>query len=459
MSSPALHRLFDARAYDPAPVDSWWEASAPPLAFDTPPLDGAATADVAIVGAGYTGLSAALELVDRHGMDVDVLDAARPGWGASGRNGGFCCFGGTKYDAAGLISAFGRDGARDVMRAKVEAIDMVGERIAEFGLDVEKHGDGEVLFVHREKFVAGAREEAALLRDELGVDAQYWDNARCSEAGLPGDLWHGGLFVPHGFGLHPLKYLRGLAQAAHARGVRIHGGSEVISVREGADGVAVSTRTGEVKARAVLFATNGYLAENLPAWFAGRYMPALSNILVTRPLSQAERAAHGWSGDAICADTRALLHYFRMLPDGRFMFGGRGGTSIDPASVDAMQRRLRHAFERMFPAWADVETTHFWNGFVCLSANRTAFVGRVPNSERCFASLAYWGGGVAMGSWMGTRAGEMIAASLPRNGPARAAAPVPQAFTRATPRFPFAAFRRAGLRLAYALFSARDEWL
>ncbi|MCB1480127.1 MAG: FAD-binding oxidoreductase [Rhodobiaceae bacterium] len=457
-----LKRIFDGEAYDPAPAQSWWEESAPPPTFGTPALEGGTTADAVIIGAGYTGLSAALELATRHGMDVVVLDAARPGWGASGRNGGFCCFGGTKYGADDLIATFGADGARDVVRAQVEAIDTVDRRIDELSLDVDRHGKGEVLFVHREKFVAGIREEAKTLREALGVDAQYWENERCREAGLPGDLWHGGLYLPHGFGLHPMKYVRGLADAAHKAGVRIHGDSEVRDARETADGVVVSTPGGQVKARTVLYATNGYLAENLPEWFAGRYMPVLSNILVTRPLTSGERRAHGWTGDMICADTRALLHYFRVLPDGRMMFGGRGGTATDPASLAAMQKRLRHAFDRMFPAWANVETTHFWSGFVCLSSDRTAFIGRVPGTERSFASLAYWGGGVSMGSWMGERAGEMIASSLTRNNANKDfkfRSRVPDAFLRPTPRFPFAGFRRLGLRLAYAMFTLRDEHL
>lgn len=457
-----LDRLFGAEAYDPQAAPSWWEASAPPMTFETPRLDGEARADVVIVGGGYTGLSAALELVTNHGMDVVVLDAARPGWGASGRNGGFCCFGGTKLEGYQLIARFGLEGARDLTRAQVAAIDAVDQRIDTLGLEVDRHGKGEVLFVHRKKFVDGVKEEAALYRDKLGVEAAYWDNERCQAEGLPGDLWHGGFYLPHGFGLHPLKYLRGLAQAVHQNGVRIHGDSEVLDVREGADGVTLTTAHGSVKARAVLFATNGYLAENLPEWFAGRYMPALSNILVTRPLTQTEREAHGWTGDMMCADTRALLHYFRVLPDGRMMFGGRGGTATDPASVAKMQRGLRRAFDRMFPAWTHVETTHFWNGFVCLSADRTAFVGRVPQSERSFASLAYWGGGVSMASWMGERAGEMIATSLRRNkadGPATPGPSVPDAFLTPTPRFPFARFRRLGLKLAYGVFTLRDEWL
>ena len=457
-----LKRIFDAEAYETSPVQSWWEDSAPPLSFEAPALDGEAKADVVIIGAGYTGLSAALELVHRHGMDVVVLDAARPGWGASGRNGGFCCFGGSKFGADELIATFGADGARDVVRAQVEAIDTVDKRIDDLKLDVERHGRGEVLFVHREKFVGGIKDEAKIYREALGVDAQYWENERCREAGLPGDLWHGGLYLPHGFGLHPMKYLRGLAETSRKAGVRIHGGSEVREVHETADGVIVSTSQGRVKGRAALFATNGYLAENLPEWFAGRYMPVLSNIIVTRPLSQQERAAHGWTGDMICADTRALLHYFRVLPDGRMMFGGRGGTATDPASLEAMHRRLRHAFDRMFPAWTQVETTHFWSGFVCLSSNRTAFIGRIPQSERSFASLAYWGGGVSMGSWMGERAGEMIAASLTRSSATkdfRFRSTIPQAFQRPTPRFPFAGFRRMGLRLAYAMFTLRDEYL
>src|SRR3546814_16538138 len=96
-------------------------------------------------------------------------------------------------------------------------------------------------------------------------------------------------------------------------------------------------------------------------------MPAQSSIIVTRPLSPAERAAQGWTSTVMCADTRRLLHYFRLLPDGRFLWGGRGGISGSPAAARRAQRHLRRSFERHFPAWRHVETEYFWRGPVCLT--------------------------------------------------------------------------------------------
>ncbi|MFN0262298.1 NAD(P)/FAD-dependent oxidoreductase [Tepidamorphus sp. 3E244] len=459
-SSP-LKRLYGPEAYGPEPVTSWWEASAPPLSFETPQLAGETQADIAIIGGGYTGMSAAIELAEAHGAKVVVLDAARPGWGASGRNGGFCCFGGTRLDPAGLIARHGLEATREVVGAQVRSIDFVASRIEALGLDVDRHGEGEVLFVHREKFIDEVREEASLYRDKLGIAAAYWDNDRCREAGLPGDLWHGGFFLPHGFGLHPLKYLRGLAEAAIRLGVVIHGGSEVHAVDETSDGVVLTTPGGTVRARAAIVATNGYLSENLPGWFGGRFMPVLSNILVTRPLTDDERAAHGWTGDMICADTRALLHYFRMLPDGRMMFGGRGGTATDPASVAKMRDTLRRAFDRMFPNWANVETTHFWNGLLCMPSDMKAFCGQVPGSARVFASMGYCGSGVAMSSLLGTATAQMAIQATTANEPGRIAVPdsIPSVFRKPPARFPFAAFRNLGLKLAYGVFTLRDEYL
>lgn len=150
----------------------------------------------------------------------------------------------------------------------------------------------------------------------------------------------------------------------------------------------------------------------------------------------------------MCYDSRNLLHYFRLMPDGRFLFGMRGAIRCTPASLGALNTTLRRDFDRMFPAWAGVEAPHFWSGLVCLSGRLTPFAGPVPGMENAFAAMAYHGNGVAMGSYAGQQIARMVLGEQTEL-PAFVQAPLP--------RFPLGRWRRALLRPAYALYGWRDR--
>ncbi|HMA14417.1 MAG: NAD(P)/FAD-dependent oxidoreductase [Bacteroidota bacterium] len=444
-----MTHLYHPVLYDrDAPVGSYWEASAPPLGRATPPLAGEAACEVAVIGAGYTGLTAALSLVEEHGVEVRVLEAGAPGWGASGRNGGFCCLGGAKLGYDVIARRYGADEMRRFFAAQLEAIDLVKETCRARGIDADVTGGGEILLAHRPGRAAALREERADLLKLLGIEGAFLDNDALAARGLAAEGFHGGLELPLGVGLHPLKYLRGLARAAIDAGVTVHGRSPVTALAREAGRFVLTTPEGRLTARKVILATNGYTEEDrLPA-LAGRLMPAQSSIIVTRPLSAAERAAQGWTSTVMCADTRRLLHYFRLLPDGRFLWGGRGGISGSPAAAGRAERKLRRAFERHFPAWRHVETEFYWRGLVCLTKPLVPFVGRLEE-EGLYAALAYHGNGVAFTAWAGRALARQVAG-------VQGAEALPEVVRRPLPRFPLAFLRKLYLAGAYAVYGVKD---
>ncbi|MGD1880168.1 MAG: NAD(P)/FAD-dependent oxidoreductase, partial [Kiloniellaceae bacterium] len=155
-----MSSLYHPALYDRAhPVGSYWEASAPPLGRETPALNGEASCEVAVIGAGYTGLTAALALVEQYGARVTVLEAGTPGWGASGRNGGFCCLGGAKIGYDVMAKRYGRDEMRRFFAAQMEAIDLVQQTCASRGIDAEITGGGEILLAHKPNRVAALQAE------------------------------------------------------------------------------------------------------------------------------------------------------------------------------------------------------------------------------------------------------------------------------------------------------------
>jgi glycine/D-amino acid oxidase-like deaminating enzyme len=445
-------RLYPATAYDfLRSVDSHWEATAPPLGPSLAPLRGAVSADAAIIGAGYTGLHAACRLASNHGMRVVVLEAATPGWGASGRNAGFCCLGSAKLPYGVMLRRYGEAATREFFDSQLDAVSYVADFIDNHAIDAERSGNGEFQLAHRRWAMADLQAEHELLAAAFGFRTALLERAELGERGVGGPEFHGGLWSPIGFGLHPLRYLRGLATVAIDAGAVIHPQSEVRRWRQVAGNHILATAGGEVRAKRVLLATNAYSDEAVPRWIGGRLLPALSRVLITRPLTVDERNAQGWTSFEIAYDTRNLLHYFRLLPDGRFLFGGRGGTDLSPAGLERALQTLRARFDLMFPVFAHVETERSWSGLVCLTLRRVPYIGPIGRMAGGYAALAYHGNGVAFGSYAGRLIADVMA------GVDGAARRIPRIVAGPLRRFPLPLLRRIYLKAAYSGYSLRDE--
>ena len=438
-----MKRIFPAYAYGPGPRSScWWDDTA--AASDWPVFQGGC-AEVAIIGAGFTGLSAAYHMA-KSGVSVSVLDAEIPGWGASGRNGGFCCLGGAKLGTAALAKRYGAD-ADVYSAAEHAAVDLVAQLLRDLDIDADCHSDGETELAHTPRAMTALRTEAALLR-AAGLDHDLIEAEDLPGQGL-GTGFHGALTRRAGFALNPRKYVLGLAQTAAHAGARIFGHSPALSITRQPTGHAITTPHGVLQAKQVIIATNGYSSEDLPDWLGGRYMPAQSTILVTRPLTQDELAAQSWHSPQMAFDTRHLLHYFRLMPDRRFLFGMRGGLLSSPRAERQARARTRKDFERMFPAWRHVPDTHSWSGLVCLSRDLVPFVGAVPGHPGLFAGLAYHGNGVAMGSYAGRLLADQILSQS-------SDLPYPKLMQTPPRRFPLGRARRLVMPPADALMRLAD---
>lgn len=444
-----MKRIFSDHAYGPAPVSgNYWAETVPDTALERAPAMGEIRADVAVIGAGFTGLSAALHLAQA-GADVVVIDAQHPGWGASGRNGGFCCLGGAKADDTMLRRTFGEDARADWRRTEADAIALVADLLERHDISADTHSKGETLLAHSPAAMRAIETEAQTITRDYGVDPTVHDAGDLDRLGMSGPF-HGGITLPIGFALNPRKYLAGLLAAAETAGARIHGRSPVTNIAADGDYQALTLPKGRILARRLVLATNGYSSEDVPGWMAGRYMPAQSNVLVTRPLTEAEKQAAGWTSAQMAFDSRFLLHYFRLMPDNRFLFGRRGGLMSSPRADAGAIRTTRQHFETMFPAWADVESPHNWSGMVCLSGGLVPYCGPIPGLPNAYAGFAYHGNGVAMGSYTGALLADLALGRTPgRRYPAIMRAPAK--------RFPLGRFRRAIMPAIYAMAGIRDR--
>lgn len=444
----AAKRIYHPSAADPSqPVLSHWRKTAITSQNDFAPLSNNAVTDVAIVGGGVTGLNAALQLSQAHGRQATVLDMGDIGFGASGRNGGFVCTPATLAGWTELARRFGVDETRTFYRAQCAAISHVDDLIDRYQMrDVRQGGRGELALAHSRAAFEALRNEAEQTRTILGEGPDLIPADALAEFGAAGPQFYGGALHAHGFAIHPMNYVKQLADAAVARGAMVHGQTEVLALEPAAlRRYRLITPTGTIEADDVIFAMNGYTDETLFPWLRGRLMPALSNVLVTAPIPNGLWREQGFTTDIMAFDTRTLLHYFRRLPDGRMLIGGRGGVRATRDAIAKFQHRLRADFDAMFPRFAGVPTETRWSGFVALSRKGLPFIGAVPGCPGAWAAMAYHGNGVATGSWAGARIADLVAGARPESV-------LPAILRQRMPRFPLPGLRPVYLRAAYALY-------
>jgi gamma-glutamylputrescine oxidase len=355
----------------PASTRPWyWDQDPEPVPH--PPLEGAARCDVAIVGGGLAGVTAALELAER-GYDVVVLEAERIGWGASGRSGAQALFGlaASQHKLAGLV---GVADARRIWDMTLEGLDLIRARIARHGIDCNWQA-GQLHTAIKPRQVA----ELAAWHEELQRDYGYTSVRLLDRAAVRAQVASGrylaGLLDLNSGHLQPLRYLRGLARAAQAAGARLHESSRVVAWSGGAR-LTLRTDRGTLDAGQLLFAGNAGLGALAPQ-LQRRIMPVATYIVATEPLGE-RRARELLPDDVAVTDINWVLDYFRRDDAHRLLFGGRVSYSgSDPFdTAEATRRRML----QVFPQLAGVRLTHAWGGLVDITLNRAPDFNRLaPN--------------------------------------------------------------------------------
>lgn len=374
----------------------WWHA-APPMGPPTAPVP--SEVDVVVIGGGYTGMMAAARLAWR-GRAAAVLEANDFGWGASGRNGGMV-HPGFKVGPAALLKRFGERG-RELYQASIDAFDLVERTIAENRIDCDYVRTGHLDLADKPAHMDALRAEARILEHEFKLVATVMDrDALVAEVGS--SVYHGGLLVERSGGLHPAKYLAGLAGLARDRGAHLFAHTPATAVkRRRRGGFSVTIPRGRIDCGNVLIATNGYSDRLLP-WVRRRIIPIGSYIIATEPLSS-ELAAAVIPHSRMLFDTRNFLHYWRLSADNRMLFGGR--ASFAPTSIERARDWLYAAMTRIHPQLKDIKVEHAWGGQVGFTFDRLPHIGQIRGIRY---ALGYCGTGVAMSTYFGQLAADWIA--------------------------------------------------
>jgi len=377
-----------------------------------PPLAERTRADVAIVGGGYTGLSAALHLAEA-GVDVALVEAAKVGWGASGRNGGQL-HSGQRRDQDWLEKHLGVDAAKRLWRLGEEAKAFTKALIAKHAIACTWR-DGLIEAAHKERMVDGERAYVDKLRNAYDYDQVEWLDRHALARAIGTDAYFGGWRDSGGGHLDPLRFAQGLARAAADAGARIYEQSPAT----GLAGQKVQTDNGAVTANVIVLAGNGYLS-GVEDEVESRIMPIDNYILATEPIGAGREGGLIPGGEAV-SDSRFVVYYFRPTADGRLIFGG-GETYSAKAPANIAQFVRKH-LQRIYPKLADTRVDYAWGGRLAITWPRLPFIRRIRPGV--YAAAGFSGQGVALAPF----AGKILAEAI-KGDPARfdvfAALPVPK---------------------------------
>ncbi|MDB5943750.1 MAG: dependent oxidoreductase [Ramlibacter sp.] len=387
--------------------NSYYEASVGRPAPE-PPLAERTTADVCVVGAGFAGLSAALELATR-GYSVVLLEAQRVGWGASGRNGGQAIVGFGSDGECAIEQQFPQADARRAWDVSVEGLALLRQRIEQHAIDCDWRAGYLSLSVKPSRSGALAR-WAGHVEQAYGWPLQWIARDAIGEW-IASERFDAGVYDPGSGHLHPLKYCLGLARAALAAGVRIHENSPVFVVDRGPRPVA-RTAQGEVACDFVVLAGNVYLGEygdDVAPEVAARIMPVGTYMIATEAMDP-ERADALLRGRPAVSDTNFVLDYFRLSADHRLLFGA--GDSYSGRTPRNLVERIRKSMLAVFPQLADLAIPHAWGGFVDITMNKAPDFGRLGSN--IYYLQGFSGHGVALTGMAGRLAAQAIAGQAER---------------------------------------------
>lgn len=389
-------------------LESYWLDTSPRFAGGAagplPPR-----ADVVVVGAGFTGLSAARALAQA-GTHVVVVDAGRVAGEASGRNGGQCN-NGLAGDLGALAGRIGMDGARALYQAFDEGVDRVEAIVADEGIACDFVRNGKLKLADKPGHTAKLARAAAVLAHEVEPGLRLLDRAELS-AEIGSDAFHGGIVFPRSASLHMGRFAVGLADAAVRHGATIHEHAAVTALARLPGGRhRVTTARGTIEAHAVLLATGASMAGPF-GWLRRRIVPIGSFIIATAPLDRA-LVARLMPGRRNGTTTRNIGHYFRVTADDRLVFGGRARFALSSPSSDARSGViLREGMRRIFPDLADTAIDYSWGGIVDMTADRLPRAGERDGTH--FAT-GYSGHGTQMSVLMGERMARVIAGDVDAN--------------------------------------------
>jgi glycine/D-amino acid oxidase-like deaminating enzyme len=369
-------------------------------------------AEVAVIGAGLTGLSAARTLA-KAGAEVAVLEAETIGWGASSRNGGMVLTG-MKLGVHKLLSRYGREKTQQMYAASVASIDCVEQVVREENIDCDFSRSGHLEVACKQKHFDDYARQAEVIAREFNHQLRVIPRSELRNE-IGSEIYFGGMVDEVSTGLNPARYVAGLGRAAQNAGATVYESTRVERIerasRQANPGWSLSTSRGTLWTREVMVGTSGYTGKATPA-LQKKIIPIGSYIIVTEALPQAlarELSPH----NRMIYDSKNYLYYYRLTPDRRMLFGGR--AAFFPESEDTIRKSaeiLRRGMIKVYPQLRETKVEYVWGGTLDFAFDIMPHAGQM---DGMYFSLGYAGHGVAMATYLGKKVAEYICSGKDEN--------------------------------------------
>ena len=448
-----MKQLYDKAIYDfNTPIKSYWEDVSHFDQSRFPKLVGDHSCDVCVIGGGFTGISTAYHIAKKYGGDVRLLEAGHFGFASSGRNAGFCCLPATKLSINQLIKRYGMDETKKFFASQIEGVDLLASLIADNNIECEKIGTGNLDVVHHPSSIEELKEWGNDLQNHFGINTRWIPKEEFYEVGHQSTEQFGAVFTEAGFAMNPMAFLNGFANATVDAGAQLHSHSRVKKWERNGKHKLI-TEEGSLTCEKVVVATNGYTDESLHPSFANRMVPVLSNIIVTREMSEEEFKMQNYKTLNPICNSREILYYYRRMPSNRMLFGTRGDTFGDDKSALKMRSMMTKQFQGVFPNWNNIDVEYYWRGTVVMNRDLVPAFGSLENDKSVFFSYGYHANGNNSTVYCGKKLAEMIYES--NSGETN----ISKIYQGLSPKIPFAFLRLWYLRiyLWYSRFTDKSK--
>ena len=391
------------------PVKSYWEDTTSKN-FDLPKLTKNFSSDVVVIGGGYTGLLCAINLIENYKADVILIEAGKVGWGASSRNGGFCSFPPIKTSYKKLQKIYGKEETKKFFRNSVEGSNYTKNIILDYNIDCDVVGNSNFIIAHHPNKFNQIKEQAEIYKTEFGIETKIYSKEEFNKIGHTGTEQFGALSYKPGFAINPLKFINGIVKYALSKKLKIYEHSLVDKIDKANGSYILRTKEGSINTKKIVVATNGFYQEGLVPQMNSRILPVISNIIVTRKLTDNELALHNFKTFSPIVNTKNLLYYYRKLPDNRILFGTRGDFKGSDKSNFNRSKVMEKFLKNIFPYWSDIPIEYNWRGLIAMSQKLTPSVGKIENEE-IYYGFGYHGVGVSSAPWTGKQLSKLVFSS------------------------------------------------
>ena len=431
------------------PVKSYWEETSNEK-LNLEKLTKNINCEIVVVGGGYTGLLCAINLIENYNLDVILIEAGKIGWGASSRNGGFCSFPPIKTSFKKLQKIYGKEETKRFFRNAVEGSNYTKDIISNYNIDCDVTGESNFIVAHHPNKFKQIKEQAEVYKSEFGIETELYSKEEFNKFGHGGNEQFGALSYKPGFAINPLKFVNGITKYALSKKLKIFEHTLVDKINKNNGYYTLKSKEGSVKAKKVVVATNGFYQEGLVPQLNSRILPVISNIIVTRKLTDKEIDLHNFKTFSPIVNTKNLLYYYRKLPDNRILFGTRGDfIGSDQSNLDRA-KIMEKFFKNIFPDWTNISIDYNWRGLIAMSQKLTPSIGKIENEE-IYYGFGYHGVGVSSAPWTGYQISKLVFSSNSKN------LNISKIYKGLPKKFIFPKLRIFYFRLAVLFYNIKDK--